>query len=473
MRRILYAALAGAATVFAACNADRLTVPQFNNPTPESVAEDPSAIDFAARGILIQNRGTYADFISDVGIFGRESFDYFPTDARSHTHYVAQNPLDPAGFASGGWTLRYRNLRNIHTFLQVVDGSATLDDEEKEAARGFAKTFGALELYYLITTRHNFGIVVQINDDPNEVAAFVSRDSAWNYIAARLDEAAAHLEAGGESFPFALTEGFTEFGAFDSPAGFLEFNRALKARVDVTRGSLRNPACGANGVTCYQSALAALSESFISLSAGDLNNGVYHVYSSEPGDALNDLNELVYKDFLAHPSITTDAQPGDQRVARKIRTLESPRGPSGEDVGIETPVGFKIYPSPTSPAPIIRNEELILLRAEARWFTGDKSGAIQDLNFVRQASGGLGPSSATTSSSDEQFITALLYERRMSLLWEGHRWADVRRFNRLNTLPLDLTDHFRQLQQPIPQGECDFRRGMSGDLACPTGPTGP
>ena len=41
--------------------------------------------------------------------------------------------------------------------------------------------------------------------------------------------------------------------------------------------------------------------------------------------------------------------------------------------------------------PIIRNEELILLRAEAKFFTNDIPGAIADLNIVRTLSGGLTP----------------------------------------------------------------------------------
>ncbi len=163
------------------------------------------------------------------------------------------------------------------------------------------------------------------------------------------------------------------------------------------------------------------------------------------------------------------------------------RGAARQFLNVQSDLRFRNYrtapyfgsTNASAPAPIIRNEELILIRAEARWFTGNKAGAIADLNFIRQNSGGLGPTSLTTSSTDAEFIAALLYERRMSLLWEGHRWADVRRFgnqggvNWLNTLPLDLPTHYRQLQQPVPLAECEFRARAAPDLPCPTGPTGP
>ena len=85
---------------------------------------------------------------------------------------------------------------------------------------------------------------------------------------------------------------------------------------------------------------------------------------------------------------------------------------------------------------VIRNEELILLRAEAKLATGDKAGAIADLNQVRVNSGGLPASTLTAASSDDAVLTGILYEKRYSLLWEGSRWPDVRRYGRLNTLPI-------------------------------------
>src|SRR5881396_2595486 len=119
---------------------DWLVVPPLNNPAPGG--GDPATVQVTANGILFQNRDPYAGYISDVGIFGRESYDYFPTDGRTHSHYVAQNPLDPAGFANGGWgpQSRYQNLRNVFNFLASVDAATSISAGSREAARGFGKT---------------------------------------------------------------------------------------------------------------------------------------------------------------------------------------------------------------------------------------------------------------------------------------------------------------------------------------------
>ena len=83
-----------------------------------------------------------------------------------------------------------------------------------------------------------------------------------------------------------------------------------------------------------------------------------------------------------------------------------------------------------------------------------------DINMVRTISGKLAP----LASLGADPIGTLLYERRMSLLWEGHRWNDMRRFGRLSQLPLDCTGtncgatvHFVARVMPVPKTECDAR----------------
>src|SRR6266705_2328178 len=63
--------------------------------------------------------------------------------------------------------------------------------------------------------------------------------------------------------------------------------------------------------------------------------------------------------------------------------------------------------------------------------------AIADLNTVRQVSGNLDPTTVTTGSTDSVFVNALLHERLYSLLYEGHRWVDMRRYGRLNQMIID------------------------------------
>jgi len=464
-KHLLVGVTLAAATLLGACS-DDLTIPNFNSPTPDSEAG--ADLQLAASGILGQDRASYAGYMNNFGILGREIYNYFPTDARSHTHFF-QNPLDPSGFATGNWTGPYLNLRNLFN-LRATITAAPISDAQKSAANGFAGTYEAYTLLMVTAQRHDYGAIVDIVEDPRAPQPFVSRDSVQNWIANKLDEAHGQLTAAGAAFPFVLHSGFTGHGNFADPANFAKYNRALKARISVWRAALGNPACGAGGATCYQDALTALTGSFID-PTGDLGVGVYNVYSAESGDLRNGLNATVDPDKLAHPSLTADAPRKadssiDDRYTAKIRTLETSRGPTGgAGNGIPTDIGFKMFSTPTTQTPIIRNEELILIRAEARYFTGDAPGALADINTIRTRSGGLAARGAFANADD--FVTELLLQRRMSLLWEGHRWVDVRRFGRLATLPKDLPTFAIHGQQPIPSAECDVRRGLEGNLQCP------
>jgi starch-binding outer membrane protein, SusD/RagB family len=445
-------------TVLGACSADRLVVPNFNSPTPEGAAADPAvALQLAATGILATDRANAAGYVSAVGIMGRESYVYTPQEGRNTSGYLRDADQNTSFSAGVQWGGRYGNLRNLFNFNAIVEGATALSAAQKAAALGFSRTFEALELSYVITTRHDLGAPVEIGALPTDISPFVSRDSVYSFISGRLNDGKTSLLAGGASFPFVLHAGFA---GFNTPANFLKFNRALAARIYAYRASLTT---GAARTALYQQALTALNESFL-VAGASFNTGVFHVYSTAAGDLINGNNSTTNLDVLGHTSFTADRETGDARYTTKIRTLATPRAAPGTGIGIPTNIGFTIYPVQSSPLYIIRNEELNLLRSEARYFTGDVTGALADLNAVRTTSGALAALSPADIATEAQFITRLLYERRFSLMFEGHRWIDVRRFGRLNTLPLDLPVHKVFANFVVPQAEC-LARDRTGDPA--------
>lgn len=439
-------ALALALVPVAVAGCDELTVPDFNNPSIEDLQTNPTrtAVVTATTGLLEGARQNIASpnaYVSLLGILGRESYNFDNAEPRFVTELLI-GPMSSGGAFGGNlWTLRYRNIRNANIVLNAVDQVAGFSEQEANGIRGFAKTMQALDLLLVINTRHNNGAVIDtdrpLSEGPGEIRP---RAEVLAHISSLLDEANANLQAGGGSFAFPLSSGFSDF---DTPASFAEFNRALKARVEAYRED-------------YGTALQALNASFMDADA-PLDEGAYYDFSSGSGDTPNSLSSATIR---VHPSVVADAQLQadgdlDQRVQDKVQQI-TPR----TQLGLSSDLGFTIYPSAESPIPIITNEELILLRAEARWFTGDRPGATADLNLIRTRAGGLEP--IAQPATDAEFITALLRERRYSLLFEGHRWIDVRRFGRLDVLPLDLSTHTLQSSFPIPEPEC-LARGATED----------
>lgn len=88
---------------------------------------------------------------------------------------------------------------------------------------------------------------------------------------------------------------------------------------------------------------------------------------------------------------------------------------------------------------------------------GPRHRRFADIDFIRTNSGGLTASSLTPASTDQAFIDELLLQRRYSRLFEGRRWIDHRRFNRLGQLSLDQPNHWVAKVQPVTQAECLIR----------------
>jgi len=466
MKRSLTTGLVAAcALAVGACNADRLNVPNYSNPTPESVQGDPrAAVPLLVNGVLRDLRGMQPGFVLGVGILGRESYNYTPTEGRNTSGWLSADVNNNTSFGATSasfWTSPYSLLRALDNLLVAVEGAPAglFSDAELNAIRGFAHTIEALALHYIIAGRHNLGAPVDVNADPNALAPFVSRDSVYNRIIGRLNQGRTELQAAGTSFPFGFHTGFA---GFTTPANFLRFNRAVAARVNAYRGSLGVSGCGTTrqGSSCYQDVLTNLGESFID-PAGDLRLGPVNVFSAASGDAANSLSNQASTNVVAHAQTNAGVQnkangTADQRYVDKIVTLSTPKPAANPTIGVPTSYDFSnnVYASNTSSIPIIRNEELILLRAEARYYRGDVAGAVEDINTVRTRSGGLAPITAADVATETAFLDELLYNRRWSLLFEGHRWIDLRRFGRLNTLPVDLSSHIVAAQLPVPQAEC-------------------
>jgi hypothetical protein len=442
-RALAVAAPAVLLIAFGACKES--TVPNFNNPNIEGLLNGPNAatVNTTVVGLLVGLRANVGTWATGLGILGREVYNLDPAEPRNVLGYLV-GPLEPGGFvADVGWTGSYRNLRTAATVLEALEKVPAYSTPQKAATRGFVKTIIAQEYINQLRVRDTFGIVVDVPSDPKALGNFVTRDSGYKRAAALFDEAKADLTAGGTAFPFALTSGFA---GFNTPTSFLKLNRALKARGDVYRGA-------------WAEALVALGESFVSTSSGSaasLATGAYHVYATTSGDAVNPLFDPAPRALVAVPSFLTDAQrrpDGSPDLRASSKALVTPVSVTTQ--GVTSNVKIIAYASNVAPVPIIKNEELILLRAEANNALGNRTAAIQDLDFIRVNSGGLAPLGPAYAGD---LVDEILYNRRYSLFDEyGHRWVDMRRYGRLATLEKALPSHKIFPLVPIPIDECNQR----------------
>ena len=373
-------------------------------------------------GILYSSRLRLGTYYDDCGVIGREYWRFSGSDPRFTTDLLGggNSVLDNNTFyITGPWAARYRTVKNANLilgFFDTQDLSAQFSTSEIDATIGLLRTFIAYELLLNLNLTNDGGIRLDVADE-NNLGPFVSKSVALTGIRAILDAGAGNLGNGGGAFPFVLTSGFS---GFDTPSSFLKANRAISARVAAYQGD-------ASSVLNY------LNSSFFSLNGSDLNTGIYYNFSEDQTDIINPLfisigGTSAAQARIVQPLFITDAEGGDNRLD-KVAQLSEP-------VTLDGLTGDYIvnrYLSNSDDIPIIRNEELILLYAEAN-ITKNSAEAVIALNIIRN-SAGLGDYSGATDT--ESLINEMLNQRRYSLYAEGHRWIDMRRYNKLDELPID------------------------------------
>ena len=410
-----------AALAAGACDFDQSTSP--NSPDPIGPNPTRAEVQTAVDGMLIAFRTDFADFALDMGVIGREVLRFDGSDPR-FTGELLHGPLDPGSDAFGGdhWADQYSAIRGGNLILSVLSTASLLSAEEQSALSGYVKTIQALN-YLMIVNTHTQDSIPIVTDTSvvAEPAAFSTNAQAFDYLIGLLEAGKTELTAGGPTFPFILPQGFR---SFNTPATFLQFNRALRARVAVYRND-------------FATALTALGESFLD-PAAPLDFGAYMDYGTGPGDFANPhaLDPQQGENF-AHPSLETGAQLQEDGVTLDQRFLAKvvPRTVTSSD-NLTSDLGWIRYPTPNTPIPIIKNEELILLRAEAFIGQANPAAALPDINTVRTLSGRL--PALPGFASQEAALDELLYNKLYSLMFEGaHRWLDARHYGRLGTLPID------------------------------------
>ena len=433
-----------------ACNYD---IANPNSPTVIGENPSPAQVGAAVNGILIATRQDVADWALDGAIFGREAYRFDPSDPR-FAQEMMQGPLDPGSRAFGGdhWLEPYSAIRSANNLLAVIGTASALTADQQGLVSGFALTFQAYNFMIILSSHTQDQIPIDVGRDASAPPApLVTNAAAWDHVIALLDQAAGQLQ--GTTFPFDLPAGFT---GFDTPATFLQFNRALRARVAVYLGD-------------YTGALTFLSQSFLN-TAAPLDLGVYMDFGTGPGDVANPLAiDPQSGENFGHPSLETQAQLQTDGVSLDRRFLAKlvQRPSTSAGTTNTTPpqlltsdLGWVRYPSPSTPIPLIKNEELILLRAEANVGLNTPAAALPDIDLVRATSGGL---PAYAGTVDQPSVLAeVLYNKRYSLMFEGaHSWIDYRRygltaalksFDRLGPPPDEIF-----LTLPIPTAEVQPR----------------
>src|SRR5690242_1018772 len=468
MKRYKTLLLGAAALVVAGCKDNPVANP-IDAPTVDALngTLSPAALQLLATGVLGQDRNAANVFAYaiEAGIFARDVYRIDASEPRFVQETLGGNP-DPGSFAGGGaWANYYTAFRAETNLLKALSNASNqFTPEEISATRGFIQTIKALDYWRVIEYRDTVGMAIQ-SDDPATVTDIKCKETILAYIAAVLDSANADLAAAGNStvLPFTLPSGFTAFGRnYSVVSNIIKFNRGLKGKVDFYRGLDRR----AYTASLFPTAITELTQALGGAAPGavpaaDFQKGPYYVFV--PCGSENTPHTISDAKIGLNPLVGDSVQAGDTRASKIV-----PRVPLA-GFGLSTSITYSGAVASTAnqarPLGILRDEELVLLRAQAEIEAGQLANALLDINSVRTNYGlaPLAPFADKTSA-----INAVLYEKRYSLLFEGpQRFDDLREYGRLNATYLrkeTATDPYNAAL-PIPRAELNAR-GVTVNPAC-------
>lgn len=412
-----------------ACELDVVNDP--NNPSLGSVSTDASKAELQVlvTGLETRHRTYYENATELFGAFGREVWPFFGSDPRFIDQWLAVGISEtyPDFFASAGtYVSPYLAVKQANVLVAAAQGSSSLTPAEVAGYAGFAKTIKGYQLLWPLLQQGSNGIRVDV-EEPLNPGPTLSFEQALAEIRALLEEAAADLD--GAEFAFAVTAGFEDFA---TPTAMLAFNRAVAAKAAMYAEEWRD----------MEAALEASYMNLDAMTVEELNAGPLHTYGNAP-----DINNPLYYPYdratnsilIVHPAMVEDALPGDGRINKFAQRVDNIVETSTADgTTLRGEYQDARWSGPTDAIPYLRNEELILMYAEANAQIGDTDAAVDAINTIRNI-WGIGDYTGATDT--DSLVDEILFQRRYSLWAEaGQRWLDLRRYGRLNADNVDLRD---------------------------------
>lgn len=397
-----------------------------------------------SKGLESAMRSGHNDFIASSGTVGREIISSRSTDNRYYTELLGTDVAnfnganDPAGIFNGYYAAFSATRRRAELLVRTANNATSISAGEKKAVEGFARTIQAYVTLNLLNMQGKNGIRETFEDlnapgDLLKPGKFGTYASGLALVRKYAEDGLAALNA-ATNFPVpdpakdqALGAGFLGINPppkksgiaemnFDDVASFKKFNRAVAARIALYQAD-------------WNALPGILAASFMNLS-GSLTLGPKFVWSTAANDFTNTLFVTPNNNgspYVVFNEVIAAAEPGDTRFfgpGAKVGARTTPRQ-SGAFVSTHE---VRMFGSNISPSPIIKNEELILILAEARAELGQFTEAKAAIDIIRVAYG-LAPYSGALTK--DALIDEVLKQRRFSLFFEGHRWFDMRRRGRL------------------------------------------
>ncbi|RNL88514.1 RagB/SusD family nutrient uptake outer membrane protein [Sinomicrobium pectinilyticum] len=394
----------------------------------EVVFESDELADAAVEGIfhrLYQLTGFASGGIYSVTMLGglsADEFDLHNTIAYTDLPDFYQNEISIANRANlNVWSSGYNIIYMTNAVLEGLNSSSGVTAETKRQLEGEVRFLRAFTYFYLVNLFGDVPLITQTNYQDNALTIRVSKDKIYELIIEDLEKAKGLLDVEYPTMERTRPNSLAASSLLARVNLYLEkWEEAEKLATEViSAADLYNLSENLSDVflvnsreAIWQIASAGSSytfegNTFILISANSFLNPV--ILSNLLLDTFEE-NDARFDQWVGRFDDETDSLYYAYKY--KIRFLS----------GAEPPVEYSIG---------LRLAEQYLIRAEARGKQGNITGALHDLNTIRNRAG-LEDISGIT---DQELMDAIMKERRIEFFAEwGHRWLDLKRTNRADTV---------------------------------------
>ncbi|MDH5379805.1 MAG: RagB/SusD family nutrient uptake outer membrane protein [Cyclobacteriaceae bacterium] len=401
--------------------------------TDATVIQDEESAKGAILGMYsnFQDGNQYGNFIIAVpGVLSDELIHSgsFPTVAEMDQNEVIPTNVNIRNI----WASHYTGIYIANTVLERI-GTITIDPTLKSQLQGEA-LFGRALFHFNLANL--FGGVPLAKETNLDVLRSISRATlaeTFDFIISDLNQAATLLAGVDHGSNADNKNRATDWAA-----------KALLARVHLYKGDLVTAGTYANEV--INSGKFSLEANYMDIFGGNASSeSIFQIFSS-----TNDQNGAAFwfrvdgrYEYAPSTEFQNAIEAGDVRAA--VIDTQSGKVAAAKYVDVGTGTDQSI---------VLRLAEMYLIRAEANL------GAIQadnDVNTIR--------SRAKLGNKTNVTLDDILQERFIELSFEGHRWHDLVRTNKVSTVMSvinPLTWGSNDVLMPIPQYEIDQNPSLKG-----------
>ncbi|HWJ24962.1 MAG TPA: RagB/SusD family nutrient uptake outer membrane protein [Flavisolibacter sp.] len=424
--------------------------PPITQITTSTVYASDATATAAISGIYSQMIGTTSFASGGLGsvtvmtaLSADELINYSPSQDYLQFYTNAINPVNNSVLTSNLWLPMYSFIYQANLVHEGLSRSTALTVSTRSQLMGEALFLRAFCNFYLVNLFGDVPLVTSTDYRQNKNLSRASKTEVFSRIIDDLKEAQGLLN---DDYSFTAGERVrpNQWAA-----------TALLARAFLYAGQYANAEAEASKIINNSSLYNLLPDP----NAVFLKNSREAIWQLKPVSSTRNTNEGELFIFNGTPGrvslsnqVMTAFETGDQRKAKWTGTS------TGGSSTYFFPYKYKVASSSalTEYSMVLRVAEQYLIRSEARAKQANISGALDDLNAIRNRAG-LSNFNAVTESA---VLDALVHERQVELFTEwGHRWLDVKRMGKVDQVMTSVTPmkggiwNTTQQLYPIPHSE--------------------